>query len=343
MKYSFLNDYSEGAHPEILKSLNETNLEQLDGYGDDKYSLSAAKKIKNALNCKEADIHFVSGGTQANLLSISSFLKPYESVIAVQTSHIEVHEAGAIEFTGHKINTFPGKNGKITAQEIQYAVDFHYDEHMVLPKLVFISNSTELGSIYSKKELKEISDLCKKNNLYLYIDGARLASAICSHKNDINFEDLCKYVDVFYIGATKNGGLNGEAIVIVNPELKAYFRYNMKQKGALAAKGRLLGIQFDVLFSNNLYFQLAKHANTMALKLANGIKDSGYSFFSEPETNQIFPILPNSIIEKLKKDFNFYTWSKFSDKNSVIRLVCSWTTNEKAVDEFINILKKTKK
>lgn len=342
MKYSFLNDYSEGGHQNILDALLSSNLEQLEGYGEDKYSLSAAEKIKKKLNCPNADIHFVTGGTQANLLCISSFLKPYESVIAVQTAHIEVHEAGAIEFTGHKINTYLGENGKISPEQIQYAVDFHYDEHMVVPRLVFISNSTELGTVYTKNELENISKICKKNNLYLYIDGARLGAAMLSKNNDLKFEDLCKYADAFYIGGTKNGALIGEAIVIINPELKSYFRYNMKQKGALPAKGRLLGIQFDVLFSDNLFFDLANHANKMAQKLANGLKAKGYSFFAEPITNQIFPILPNEIIQKLSKHFEFYVWSKFDENNSVLRLVCSWATKEEAVDAFLNFEALTK-
>ena len=342
MKYSFLNDYSEGGHQNILDALLSSNLEQLEGYGEDKYSLSAAEKIKKKLNCPEADIHFVTGGTQANLLCISSFLKPYESVIAAQTAHIEVHEAGAIEFTGHKINTYLGENGKISPEQIQYAVDFHYDEHMVVPRLVFISNSTELGTVYTKNELENISKICKKNNLYLYIDGARLGAAMLSKNNDLKFEDLCKYADAFYIGGTKNGALIGEAIVIINPELKSYFRYNMKQKGALPAKGRLLGIQFDVLFSDNLFFDLANHANKMAQKLANGLKAKGYSFFAEPITNQIFPILPNEIIQKLSKHFEFYVWSKFDENNSVLRLVCSWATKEEAVDAFLNFEALTK-
>lgn len=342
MKYSFLNDYSEGGHQNILDALLSSNLEQLEGYGEDKYSLSATEKIKKKLNCPKADIHFVTGGTQANLLCISSFLKPYESVIAAQTAHIEVHEAGAIEFTGHKINTYLGENGKISPEEIQYAVDFHYDEHMVVPRLVFISNSTELGTVYTKNELENISKICKKNNLYLYIDGARLGAAMTSKNNDLKFEDLCKYVDAFYIGGTKNGALIGEAIVILNPELKSYFRYNMKQKGALPAKGRLLGIQFDVLFSDNLFFDLANHANKMAQKLANGLKAKGYPFFAEPITNQIFPILPNEIIQKLSKHFEFYVWSKFDENNSVLRLVCSWATKEEAVDAFLNFEALTK-
>lgn len=336
MKISFLNDYSEGAHPEIINKLSDTNLFQTNGYGEDIYCESAATKIKNIISKPDAKVHFVSGGTQANLLCISSFLKPYESVVTVKTAHIEVHEAGAIEYTGHKINSYDGVYGKITPNEIIDAIEFHYDEHMVRPKLVFISNSTELGTIYSKKELIDIFEVCKKNNLLLYLDGARLGAALCSEYNDIQINELSKFCDVFYIGGTKNGALIGEAIVINNPELQNFFRYNMKQKGALLAKSRLLGIQFDVLFSNNLYFELAHHANKMANILAEGIKNKGFNFYSPPQTNQIFPIFPNSIIGKLSKSFDFYMWKRLDDNNSVIRLVCSWATKETAIDKFIN-------
>ncbi len=338
MKYSFRNDYSEGAHPNILKAITDSNSEQLDGYGEDKYSLQAADRIRKELNFPDADIHFVSGGTQSNMLCIGAFLRPYESVIAAQTAHIEVHEAGAIEFTGHKINIYPGENGKITPEQIQYAVDFHYDEHMVVPRLVFISNTTELGTVYKKAELEAISAVCRKNNLLLYIDGARLGAALASEKNDLTLAELAKYADAFYIGGTKNGALIGEAVVIINQELKSYFRYNMKQKGALIAKGRIIGIQFNELFKDNLYYNLAGHANKMAMKLAVGLQAAGYKFLSEPESNQIFPILPDELIEKLYEKFEFYIWSKYDDRNSVARLVCSWATGEDAVDQFLGEL-----
>lgn len=333
--YNFLNDYSEGAHPSILDELIDTNLIQQDGYGDDDYCKQAAQLIKSEIGNPEADIHFVAGGTQANMLCTSAFLKPYESIVAPKTAHIEIHEAGAIEFGGHKINTVEAHNGKILPNQIQEMVEFHYDEHMVVPKLVFISNTTELGSVYKKQELQKISEMCKKYGLYLYIDGARLGAALTSNSNDLSLKEINQFADAYYIGGTKNGALIGEAIVINNPALKEKFRYNMKQKGALIAKGRIIGIQFKNLFAEGLYYKLAIHANLMAAKLANGLAEKGYKFFISPESNQIFPILPNELILKLEKKFGFYIWTKYNGHSSVIRLVCSWATDEKAVDRFL--------
>lgn len=338
-KYSFKNDYSEGAHEQILNALSETNLNQDEGYGEDKYCKEAISLIRKKIQDPKVEIHFVSGGTQANLIVISSILKPYESIIAATTGHIAVHEAGAIESTGHKINTVETKDGKLKVEHIKSALDFHADEHMVKPKAVFISNSTEIGSIYSKKELEELSKFCRKNKLYLYLDGARLGSALTSEKNDLTISELAKFVDVFYIGGTKNGTLLGEAIVILNDELKDNFRFYLKQKGALLAKGRILGVQFLELFKDDLFFDLAKHANRMAIKLANGIKKHNYTFLTEPASNQIFPILPNKLIEKLNQKYGFYVWCKIDDKNSAIRLVTSWATKEEFVNQFIEDLK----
>jgi len=331
----FLNDYSEGAHPSILKKLADTNFSQQDGYGEDEYSLNAAEMIRKELGNPDAEIHFVSGGTQSNLLCMSAFLKPYESIVAAKTAHIEVHEAGAIEYTGHKINLVEPHAGKVLPEQVLEMVEFHYDEHMVVPKVVFISNTTELGTVYKKKELKALSDTCKKHGLYLYIDGARIGTALTSPKNDMTLAEISSMVDAFYIGGTKNAALLGEAIVINNPELKKMFRYNMKQKGALIAKGRIIGIQFEQLFTDGLYYKLAKHANEMALKLAVGIKEKGYEFFSEPESNQLFPIFPTDLIEKLEEKFGFYVWAKHNETSSIVRLVCSWATKEEAVDEFL--------
>ena len=338
MKFNFRNDYSEGLHPNILESLSKSNFIDQEGYGDDEYCMEAARLIKKELQSSESDIHFVSGGTQANLLCISAFLKPYESVIAPESAHIAIHEAGAIEFTGHKINTVKPINGKLTPKQIKEVVDFHYDEHMVIPKLVFISNSTELGTIYKKNELEAISKVCKENNLLLYIDGARIAAALASPTNDISLAEISKLADAFYIGGTKNGAIIGEAIVINNPILKENFRYSMKQKGALIAKSRIIGIQFKELFTKNLFYKLATHANTLSLKLATGIKNAKFDFFVEPESNQIFPIFPNTLIKDLEKDFGFYVWAAYDENNSIIRLVCSWATKPEAVDAFIEAI-----
>ncbi|MDP2091353.1 MAG: aminotransferase class I/II-fold pyridoxal phosphate-dependent enzyme [Candidatus Gracilibacteria bacterium] len=337
-KYSFKNDYSEGCHESILKTMMESNLEQHEGYGHDYYSEKAKEFIRKKIRNKNSDIYFVSGGTQANLISISAVLKHHEAIIAVKTSHISLREAGAIEATGHMIINKQDENGKITVKKIQEALDIiTMPDHMVRPKLVFISNSTEIGSIYTRKELEKISFFCKKNNLYLYLDGARLGSALASPNNDMTIEDISNLVDMFYIGGTKNGALLGEAIVINNNKMKEDFRFHLKQKGALLAKGRLLGIQFYELFKENLFFELAEHINNMAMKLANGIKEKGYKFMLEPESNQIFPILSNELIKKLEKKFIFYIWEK-GDKESVVRLVTSWATREDKVDEFLNEL-----
>lgn len=338
-KISFKDDYSEGAHPEILKLLSETNLLQTIGYGEDEFSEKARQLIKNKIGINTVDIHFVTGGTQANLLVISSVLKSYQSVIAATTAHIEVHEAGAIEATGHKISTIETSDGKLTPDKIKKVLEFHTDEHMVMPKLVFISNSTEIGTVYSKQELSNLFHFCKKNNLYLYLDGARLATALTSDNSELTLKDLSELTDVYYIGGTKNGALLGEAIVINNNDLKENFRFNMKQKGALLAKGRLIGIQFLALFKTELFFELAKHANKSAGKLADTFRNKGYEFLAKPVTNQIFPILPNDLIEKLHKKYDFYVWSKFNETHSIVRIVCSWATDEKVIDEFIQNLK----
>ncbi len=338
-KYSFRYDYSEGAHPKILEALAHTNNMQQDGYGEDEYCIEAQQIIREKIKNQKSDIHFVSGGTQANMVVISSILKPYESVIAARTGHIFVHETGAIEATGHKINTILTEDGKITINGIQEVLDEHTDEHMVKPKLVFISNSTEIGTVYKKNELQKISDFCKTNNLFLYLDGARLGSALTSSENDMTIEELSAMVDVFYIGGTKNGALFGEAIVINNDKLKNNFRFHMKQRGALLAKGRLFGIMFRELLKNDLYFEIAKHANLMADKIRKTLVELNYQFLTPTTSNQIFPILPNSVIEKLSEKYEFYVWKKYDDISSSIRLVTSWATKDEAVEKFITDLK----
>jgi len=337
LKYSFKNDYSELIHPKVLEALSVAGNTQFDGYGLDEYSIKAGELIKAKIDMPSADVHFISGGTQANLVVISSVLRPHEAAIACESGHIFVHEAGAIEATGHKVCTAKGNNGKLSVCDIEAIINFHNDEHMVKPRLVYVSQSTEVGSVYTKSELMAVSEFCRKNKLYLYLDGARLGAGLNSHACDLTYGNIAGLVDAFYIGGTKNGALFGEAIVICKDDIKADFRFHLKQKGALIAKGASVGIQFKALFENDLYDKLAEHANNTAMKLANGIKALGYDFLLEAETNQIFPIFPAEIAAKLHNLYNFYDWQKIGDMTAV-RLVTSWATPENAVDEFIEDL-----
>jgi len=339
IKYSFKDDYSEGAHNNILDALIKNNNQQENGYGNDIFSAKAKEAIKLNIGIENVDIHFVTGGTQANLTVISSLLKPYESIIAVETAHIATNETGAIEATGHKIHSVKSYDGKLKCTDIQEVLNVYNNEHHVKPKAVFISNTTEIGSLYSKNELTLLSSFCKKNNLFLYLDGARLGSALTSKYNDLSLKEITELVDVFYIGGTKNGALFGEAVVIVNDDLKENFRFYMKQKGALLPKGRILGIQFLELFKNNLFFEIGKHENLMATKLVEGIQEMGISFFTKPVSNQIFPIIDNKIIFELQKQYDFHIWEKYDDTKSVIRLVMSWATKQNNIDIFLNDLK----
>jgi threonine aldolase len=337
--YSFKDDYSEGAHPKILEALVTTNTTQMDGYGMDPYTTEAITLIKKKIGQESIDVHLFPGGTQTNLTTISSFLRPHEAAISANTGHILGHEAGAIEATGHKIISMQSNDGKLTPNDIQSALDMHPDEHMVKPRLVYLSNPTEIGTIYSQRELKAISDLCKSQNLYLYVDGARMGSALTSRENDLTLGLLTEYTDAFYIGGTKNGALLGEALVISSNVLKEDFRYFIKQKGALMAKGRVLGIQFAELFRNDLIFELGSHANSLAEKLSQGIESLGYSFLIHSPTNQIFPIFPNQIIQGLKENYGFHFWQAIDSESSAVRLVTSWATPESAIDSFLKDLK----
>lgn len=335
-KYSFKNDYSEGCHPNILEALIKTNLIQQNGYGYDDYSAEARALIKQKMNYPNADIHFVSGGTQANLLIISSVLRPHESVVSSETGHIFTNETGAIEATGHKVHGLVTEDGKLKPEHIQLVLDTHTNKpHQVKQKLVYISNSTEVGTIYTKKELQELSAFCKANDLYLFMDGARLGQALTSDINDLTLEDIAKLTDVFYLGGTKNGALLGEAIVITNDKLGEEFGFHIKQKGAMLAKGRLLGIQFLELMKNDLYFDLAKHSNVQAMKIKSAFQTKGFQFLSDTFTNQIFPILTNSQIEKLSENFDFYVWKKMDQENSAIRLITSWAISDEMIEDFV--------
>ncbi len=336
--YSFKNDYSEGAHPRIINALAASNLEQTEGYGEDTYSQRAKALLKEKIGREDIDIHFFVGGTQTNLTAISAFLRPHEAAIAATTGHIFTHETGAIEATGHKVIAMEVPDGKLGIEDIQKALEMHTDEHMVKPKLVYISNSTEVGSIYKKAELWALSQFCRANNLLLFLDGARLGSALCSMENDITLSDLGELTDAFYIGGTKNGALMGEALVIGKASLKEDFRFHIKQKGALLAKGRVLGIQFEELFKDDLYFELAEHANKVADILQQGIEKAGYSFLAYSSTNQVFPIFPNDLIDKLQEKYDFHIWEKVDESTKAIRLVASWATKKEAACEFVSDL-----
>ncbi|AKK74268.1 amino acid lyase [Chryseobacterium gallinarum] len=341
MKFSFKNDYSEGGHPNILQALLQHNLDQQAGYGEDEYSVKAKEAIKRKMNKEDAEIFFVSGGTQANLIVISSILKPYQCVISAATGHILNNETGAIEATGHKVLGIETPDGKLRPADIIPVLENHQNvPHQVMPKLVYISNSTELGTVYHKKELKELSDFCKERHLFLFMDGARLGHGLTSEASDLTLENIAELTDVFYLGGTKNGALIGEAIVLNNPDLQEDFAFNIKQKGALLAKGRLLGIQFLELMKNDLYFDLARHANQQAMKIKKALQQRGVSFLSDTFTNQIFPIVSHHFIEVLSEGFEFYVWKKIDDQFSAIRLITSWNTPDEAVDRFIEIIEK---
>lgn len=336
--YYFKNDYSEGAHPQVLEALSRTNLISTPGYGMDPFCQDAADQIKHRFDCPDADVHFLVGGTQANTITVSAFLRPWEAIIAASTAHIAVHETGAIEATGHKIYVLETPDGKLTPELIRQAVFAHRDgneEHMVLPRMVYISNSTELGTIYRRSELAAISQVCQELDLYLYLDGARLASALTSAQNDVKPEDLACYCDAFYIGGTKNGLLFGEAVVIVRDNLKPFFRNCIKQRGGMLAKGRLLGVQFSSILKDDLWLEIARHANRLAVKLAEGIQAAGYSLYVSSPTNQIFVTLPNSLINRLLPSFSFEHNIIVDATHTAIRLVTSWATEESAVDAFL--------
>lgn len=343
MKYSFKNDYSEGCHPNILRAMVQFNFDQQNGYGQDEYCLMAEEIIKEKIKNPSAQVHFVSGGTQANLIVISAFLRPHESVISASTGHIYTNEAGAIEFSGHKIHSVEKEDGKLNPKDIQSVLDAHQNiPHQLKPKLVYISNSTEIGTIYTKSELQDLSAFCKEKDLYLFMDGARLANALMAFGNDLNLEEISKLTDAFYLGGTKNGALLGEAIIINNENLQPEFGFHIKQKGAMLAKGRLLGIQFLELMKDDLYLQLAAYANAKAMLLKSAFTEIGCDFLNDTFTNQIFPILTQNQIEKLSENFDFYQWKKLENDKTAIRVITSWATNEEAVEKFAEEIRKLK-
>ena len=328
-------DYAEGAHPLILKRLTETNMVQTPGYGNDDFSQKARDSIKKVCKNDNCDIHFVSGGTQANLLVISSILRPYQGVISADTGHINTHETGAIEATGHKVLAIKSDDGKLKACQVEEACQNHLNdpnhEHVPAPGMVYISHPTENGTTYTKDELSELSSVCKKYNLPLFMDGARLGYGIAAADSTLNMDDIAKLCDIFYIGGTKVGAMFGEAIVITNDMLKKDFRYNIKQRGAMLAKGRMLGIQFDVLFEDGLYFEISKNAVSLAMHIKEACEKKGFKFRYDSSTNQQFPILPNSLIEELSKKYAFYPWEKYDENHTAVRFCTSWATSEENV------------
>lgn len=339
---NFESDYIQGAHPKLLQRLVDTNMEALSGYGADAYCEAAKNKIAAACQCPEAEIALLVGGTQTNQLVIDSMLKQFEGVVAAKTGHVATHEAGAIEYTGHKVLDIPGHEGKMDAAELDsYVTDFLNDgnhEHMVFPGMVYISFPTEYGTIYSKKELTDISNVCHKHNLPLFIDGARLGYGLKSSSCDLTLSEIAKLCDVFYIGGTKVGALCGEAVVFTKKNMPAHFVNLTKKHGALLAKGRLLGIQFDALFTDNLYFNISENAIKMADKLKAALKSAGYTFLLDSPTNQQFVILENSKMKALAENVKFSFWEKVDDTHTAVRFATSWATTEDDVQKLINLL-----
>lgn len=336
-------DYTEGACPEIMNRLVETNYMQTPGYGEDVICDSARAKIRKACNAEHADVHFLVGGTQANFTVIASILRPYQGVVCAETGHINVHETGAVEATGHKVLALPSTTGKITAEQVKAYYDAHWadgsHEHIVQPGMVYISHPTENGTLYTKTELVELYKMCQQLELPLFLDGARLGYGLMSEASDMTLADVAANTDVFYIGGTKVGALFGEAVVITNPALKKDFRYSIKQRGGMLAKGRLLGIQFDELFENDLYFRVAKHADDLAMKLKHAFVAKGYPLFFDSYTNQQFPIMPDKDLDKLKDKYVWCLWSKVDAEHSAVRFCTSWATKEEAVEKLIADIK----
>lgn len=338
----FENDYSEGAHPKILQRLMDTNMEHLSGYGSDRYTTLAKDKIRKLCNCPEAEIYFLVGGTQTNQTVIDSVLRSFEGVIAAETGHVSVHEAGAIEFTGHKVLTLPQHDGKLYARELEaYMETFLGDdshEHMVFPGMVYISHPTEYGTLYTKDELKELSQVCRHFKLPLYIDGARLITGLACPENELSLPDIADLCDVFYIGGTKAGTLCGEAVVFTKNNTPAHFLTQIKQHGALLAKGRLCGVQFDALFTDELYKETGRNAIETAALLREGLRKKGYTFYNSSPTNQLFLVMENSRLEELKNHVVYSFWEKADDTHTVIRFATSWATAREDVEKLLSLL-----
>ena len=339
----FHNDYSEGCHELVMKVLIDTNMEQTPGYGTDDYCKKAADKIRKACNRDDLAVHFLVGGTQANLTVIDAALRPHQAALGAVSAHINSHETGAVEATGHKVLSVPSEDGKITAEQVRQVIDNHRAsdsyEHEPQPKLVYISNPTEYGTLYTLSELEALSSACKEKGLYLFLDGARLGYGLAAKGNDVTMEDLARLCDVFYIGGTKVGALFGEAVVFSNPVLAEDFRYLIKQHGGMLAKGRLLGVQFDALFTDELYFKISSHAVAMADRIRDTFDELGVSYLVPGVTNQIFPILPDSFLEVLARDFMFTEMGRVDSDHRCVRFCTSWATKPENVDALRRALR----
>ena len=340
----FQCDYNEGTHPLILQRLAETNMEQTIGYGEDHYCDEARALIRKACQRDDVDVHFLVGGTQTNTTVISHILRPYQGVISAVSGHINVHETGAIEATGHKVLAIDSPDGKLTALQIEQAMQAHLNEdgpeHMVQPGMVYLSFPTEVGTVYTRSELEAINAVCRKYSLPLFVDGARLGYGLCSPESDITLPQLAQLADVFYIGGTKVGALFGEAVVITNEALKRDFRYSIKRHGGMLAKGRLLGLQFATLFTDNLYMNIARHAIDEAMRIKEALHEEGIKFLIESPTNQQFPIFTNAQLEMLGKKYRFSIWQQMDDNRTAVRICTSWATKSENVDLLIEDIKK---
>lgn len=339
---NFESDYIEGAHPLILEALTKTNMEALSGYGKDEYTATAREKIASACGLKDAEIFFITGGTQTNQIVIDTMLQQYEGVVSAQTGHVNTHEAGAIEYTGRKVLAVPAHNGKIYAEELDSFIrDFYEDgnhEHEVFPGMCYISHPTEYGTLYSKEELSKISEVCHKHNIPLFMDGARLGYGLASNQTDVTLQDIARLCDVFYIGGTKVGALCGEAVVFTKKNMPAHFEHLVKKHGALLAKGRLLGVQFDTLFTNDLYLKISKNAIDRAEELKSIFAEKSYNFFIDSPTNQQFVILENSKMQELKMNVKFSFWEKYDANHTVVRFATSWATTSEKIAELKKLL-----
>ena len=341
---SFESDYIAGAHPEVIRRLTETNLECLPGYGSDHYCESAKQKIRDVIGMPDADIFFLAGGTQTNAVVISTMLADYEGVIAARTGHVSSHEVGAIEYTGHEVLELPQKDGRIEPAVLRgYLEDYYADdnhEHMTFPGMVYLSHPTEYGTLYTREELQHISDICREFHIPLFLDGARLGYGLMSRGTDLTIRDIAALCDVFYIGGTKVGALCGEAVVFTRQNMPAHFLTSVKRRGALLAKGRLIGVQFDALFTDDLYFRIGRYAIEMAEKLKGILAAHGLPFHIASPTNQQFVVLENGLMERLAEEVAFSFWEKADEGHTVVRLATSWSTTEEDLKALDRILTK---